>query len=355
MGALSPRYFGIALIRVYIVNKVRTIIIGTGGMARHHIKMMLQQQDTTEIVALCDPSTQQLALASELFELEGVPVPATGPLLEPLLQEFQGELEAALIVTPHAYHLKQATACLESGLDVLLEKPMVMNAREARRLIKTTKQTGKLLVVAFPGSLSPQIRTAKEILRSGGIGVMQSVNGFAWQNWNVNTVNTWRQMPKLSGGGFLFDTGAHLLNTTCDLLGEDFVEVAAWLDNRGAPVDIIGTVMGKTKSGVYVTMHGCGDSFPTWSSELLIIGTGGLIRTGIWGERLQVQIGKSRSWPYKAKTVKVPPSLGVWEQFLDVRVGKMENPCPPEVGLRMAKLWDAINESTQQGGKPVSL
>lgn len=337
------------------MNKIRAIVIGTGLMARFHIEMMLKQQDTTEIVALCDPSPQQLELATELFEKNDLPVPATGPNLEILLQEFRGELDAALIVTPHAYHLRQATACLESGLDILLEKPMVLNAREARKLIKVTQTTGRLLVVAFPGSLSPQIREAKNILRAGKIGVMQSVNGIAWQNWKTNTANTWRQMPKLSGGGFLFDTGAHLLNTTCDLVGEDFVEVAAWLDQRGAPVDIIGTVMAKTKSGVYVTMHACGDAFPTWASEIIIVGNGGLLRTGIWGERLEIQIGKPRGEGFKTKNIKLPPSLGVWEQFLDVRAGKMENPCPPQVGLRMAKLWDAINASARQGGNPVQV
>jgi predicted dehydrogenase len=325
-------------------------------MARTHIKTMLQMQETTEIAALCDPSNQQLALALELFKEAALPPPATGPQLEPLLQELDGELEAALIVTPHAYHLKQSVACLESGLDVLLEKPMVMNAREARKLIKTQKQTGRLLVVAFPGSLSAQIRTAVDLLRSGKLGVLQSVNGFAWQNWKGNTTNTWRQMPKLSGGGFLFDTGAHLLNTTCDLVGEDFSEVAAWLDKRGAPVDIIGTVMAKTRSGVYVTMHGCGDAFPTWASEIVAVGDKGLLRTGIWGERLEVQYGsEKRSSGFKTRTIQLPPSLGVWEQFLDVRAGKLPNPCPPEVGLRMAKLWDAINQSAAQGGEPVSL
>lgn len=336
------------------VNKIRTLIVGAGAMARNHIETMLKQQDTTEIVALCDPSQPQLALALELFEKYDALAPTTGLELEALLRELDGELDAALIVTPHAFHLRQATMCLQSGLDVLLEKPMVMNARQARKLIKTTKQTDKLLVVAFPGSLSPQIRAAKQILRQGKIGVVQSVNGMAWQNWKTNTANTWRQMPKLSGGGFMFDTGAHLLNTTCDLVGEDFVEVAAWLDNRGAPVDIIGTVMAKTKSGIYVTMHGCGDAFPTWASEIIVIGNGGLVRTGIWGERLQVQYGKTRGLVFNPRNVQLPPSLGVWEQFLDVRAGKLENPCPPEVGLRMAKLWDAINESARQGGMPVS-
>ncbi len=322
-------------------------------MARYHIKMMLQQQDTTEIVAICEPSAQQLAASAELFDRVGLPVPAAGPDLETLLKEFQGELDAALIVTPHAFHLKQAMACLESGLDVLLEKPMVINAREARRLIKSTRTTGRLLVVAFPGSLSPQIRLAKEMLQRGDLGVIQGLNGVVWQNWKDITHNTWRQAPKLAGGGFLFDTGAHLLNTTCDLLGEDFAEVAAWLDNRGAPVDILGAVMARTKSGVYVTMHASGDSYPTCASEVLVIGSRGLIRTGIWGERLQVSLSESRGFVYKLRTVQVPASLGVWEQFLDVRAGKMENPCPPQVGLRMAKLWDAINASSLQGGKPV--
>jgi predicted dehydrogenase len=337
------------------VNKIRTLVIGTGLMARTHIEMMLKQQDTTEIVALCDSAPQQLALASELFEKNDLPIPTTGPQLEPLLKEFRGELDAALIVTPHAFHLKQSVACLESGLDVLLEKPMVMNARQARKLIKTTSAAKRLLVVAFPGSLSPQIRLAVKMLRGGEIGVVQSINGMVWQNWKDITAQTWRQMPKISGGGFLFDTGAHLLNTTCDLVGEEFSEVAAWLDNRGAPVDIIGTVMAKTKAGVYVTMHACGDSFPTWASEIIVVGNSGLLRTGIWGERLEIQRGKARGFAFKPRALKLPASLGVWEQFLDVRAGKMENPCPPEVGLRMAKLWDAISESARQGGKPVSV
>ena len=46
---------------------------------------------------------------------------------------------------------------------------------------------------------------------------------------------TWREDPALSGGGFMFDTGAHMLNTVADLAGEDVVEVAAWLEDDGEP------------------------------------------------------------------------------------------------------------------------
>ena len=48
----------------------------------------------------------------------------------------------------------------------------------------------------------------------------------------------------------------------------------------------------------------------------------------------------------------MPASLGVWEQF-SPSARAMANPCPPEVGLRMARLWDPIVGSAAKGGLPV--
>jgi len=53
--------------------------------------------------------------------------------------------------------------------------------------------------------------------------------------------------------------------------------------------------------------------------------------------------------------VDVPDSLGVWEKFLAVRMGEMPNPSPPEVGLRMAYLYQAIKKSAAANGKLVSM
>ena len=48
-------------------------------------------------------------------------------------------------------------------------------------------------------------------------------------------------------------------------------------------------------------------------------------------------------------SVKYAKSKGVWEQFLKVRSGELKNPCPPEVGLRFAKLMDMIRASARSG------
>jgi predicted dehydrogenase len=327
-------------------------MIGCGGMARHHIRRMLEMQDTTQIAMVCEPSGQAYEMAAELFDAAGLTPPPNEPDLERLLADYGDQLDAAFIITPHAYHHAQTTACLEAGLDVLLEKPMDINGKEAEDLIATRDRTGRLLVVAFPGSLSPQIRTADKMLRSGEIGKLLSISATVWQSWGQGTVGTWRQVPEIAGGGFLFDTGAHMLNTVVDLAGEEFVEVAAWLDNSGRPVETMGVVMGRLKSGAMVTMHGCGEAIPSCSSDVRVFCERAILRTGIWGERLEMQPHGEREL---LSPVEVPASQGVWEQFLAVRAGELDNPCPPEVGLRMAKLWDAIQASAADGGRPVTL
>ena len=76
---------------------------------------------------------------------------------------------------------------------------------------------------------------------------------------------------------------------------------------------------------------------------------GGIIRTGAWGAVLEIQ----RDGETEFSEVDVDGSSAVWDQFLDVRSGKIDNPSPPEVGLRMAKLYDTIKASAADGGRPV--
>lgn len=275
--------------------------------------------------------------------------PPNEPDLTKLLTTRGSELDAAFIITPHAYHYEQTKACLEAGLDVLLEKPMVVNAQEAEGLIATRDHTGKLLVVGFPGSLSPRVRTATAMLRAGELGELLSIGGITWEHWRTPNLGTWRQVPEIAGGGFFFDTGAHMLNTIADLAGEEFTEVAAWFENRDTAVEIVGVAMAKLKSGGLVTFHAVGDAGGRARSDVRVACTLGNLYTGIWGEKLAVQRWPSDEW----HDVEVPPSMGVWQQFVAVREGRIANPCPPEVGLRMARLWDAIRASAARNGQPV--
>jgi predicted dehydrogenase len=331
-------------------GRVRLGFIGAGVMARRHLEDILDRADT-EVVAVCEPSAAAYAALAQLFDQYGRSVPPNEPDWTRFVADYSGELDAVFIITPHVLHFAQATTCLEAGLDVLLEKPMVMTADEATSLIETRDRTGRLLVVAFQGSLSPQVREAARILRSGELGPILNISAVVWQDWATLTDGTWRQRPELAGGGFLFDTGAHMLNTVSDLAGEDFADVAAWLEDDGRPVDIRAVVMGRLVSGALVTMNACGSAIPSCHSDIRVFTTRAILRTGIWGEVLELQ----RAGAGRLRKVRSVAPMPVWEQFLNVRAGRTDNPSPPEVGLRMARLWDAIRESTARGGTVIAL
>ena len=319
--------------------QVKTIIVGTGGMARAHLSNMLKMPRTTKLVGFVETGEASRRDTAAMFTAAGLECPPFYNTIKELVKA-QGSPDAAFIVTPHKYHLENTRDCLKAGMDVLLEKPMVLNVAEAKQLIKLRDQTGRLVVVAFPGSLSPAIWEAKKLIAKGALGRVTAVSALAYQSWKQFTVGTWRQDPEISGGGFLFDTGSHMVNTVVELLGEDVAKVSALMDNRGTPVEIASSVSGVSKSGVFFSLTGAGDSI-NCNSEITVFGDKAVLKTGIWGENLSLK----KSGENEFKPVKYAASSGPWEQFLRVRAGKLENPCPPEIGLRFAKLMDMIRQS----------
>ena len=340
--------------------RTRLAIIGAGDMTRgFHIPRILQQMDTTEVRFLVEPNAANYETAAALFADAGQPVPAHLPELEKLLADHAGELDAAFIITPHALHLPQAQRCLRAGLDVLLEKPMALDVAESEALIQTRDETGRLLVVAFNGALSPYMREARKRIQRGELGQLRSISATVWQHWDRRTTGTWRQAPEISGGGFLFDTGAHMLNTVAALADEGFTELSAWLENDGHPVEMRCVIQARAASGLLVSMHGNGATVG-FGSEMFLFGARGILKTGLWVERLAVAHAGDLNDPRRIanddgsfREVRLPPDLGVWQQFVKIRRGELANTSPAELGLRMARLYEAILSSHARGGAPV--
>ena len=324
-------------------------IVGCGKKALHHARWLLKRPESARVRVVCEPVAASYARLCQLYVEAGVEPPPNQPDLARMLAEHGHELDVAIIITPHAFHHEQAKHCLQAGLDVLLEKPMVMSVAEAESLIEVRDRSGGLLVVSFDGALSPQTRKAAAMLRAGELGQILNIHGVFWQGWKVGTTGTWRQKPELSGGGFLFDSGAHLLNTTIYLAGEEFVEVAAWVDNRNTAVDIVATVTARLASGGMVALTACGDTIKSCASDIRVFCTEGIVLTDAWGQRLQIQ----RAGETEPVAIDGVWPRDIWREFLDIRRGHVANPSPPEVGLRLARVWEGIQRSAAAGGAPV--
>ena len=318
-------------------KKTSVLIVGAGGIAHVHVNCMLAMGKTVRIAGFVEIADASREKMTAKFVEKNLPVPPFYLTIKEFLAANKGPADCALVLTPHNCHISQITDCMKAGMDVLTEKPMVLSGAEARRAIRVRDQTGRLLSVAFPGSYSPAIRKAKELIAAGEIGNIMSISVYTYQHWREATKGLWRQVPEISGGGFLFDTGSHAVNTMLDLAGSDVKALCAMQDNRGTPVEISSAIAGRFKSGAFFTICAEGNSIHC-QARVTVVGDKGVLITGSAGGFLRVI--KPDSW--HEKDVEFPPSLGVFEQFLRVRAGKLKNPCPAEVGLRFAKFMDMV-------------
>lgn len=92
-----------------MAERMRVGFIGTGVMAQFHLADMLARDDTI-VAAVCEPAPAAYARTVELFDRHGRPAPPNEPDWERFVARFAGELDAVVIITPHAYHFAQAKA-----------------------------------------------------------------------------------------------------------------------------------------------------------------------------------------------------------------------------------------------------
>ncbi|MFN7019363.1 MAG: Gfo/Idh/MocA family protein, partial [Fimbriimonadales bacterium] len=170
------------------MSKVRLGLIGSGGMARHHINV-LQGVGDAELIAIAEPSPAQRDATLQRFpHLQGVPFfDDYHDMLEKV------ELDGVIIVTPHTLHFEQAMAALDKGLHVMIEKPMVCTVEHARILVRRIRETGKVGLIAYQRHYIPVYRYVYEGIRRGEIGEPHFVQALNLQNWMRTTANTWRQ------------------------------------------------------------------------------------------------------------------------------------------------------------------
>ena len=79
-------------------------------------------------------------------------------------------LDGAVIATWHATHYEIARTCLEHGLHVMLEKPMVLYDKHARHLVELAQEQKRELIVGYPWNFSVRGLRAREVIQSDELG-----------------------------------------------------------------------------------------------------------------------------------------------------------------------------------------
>jgi len=322
---------------------VRVGLLGCGGIQAKHARTFLARNDA-RIAALCDVSDAAIDKLVERLEspakLKDVPR-FTGPAAM-----YDGaELDAVSIATPHTLHFEQAMEALGRGLHVLLEKPMVTQADHAHTLAAEVGRSGKVLIVAYNTPCSAELAYIRQLLRSGELGQLELISGHLSQGWMKGTTGSWRQDPRLSGGGQAYDSGAHPLASMCWAVESPVEEVYALVDNHGTPVDINSAFTIRFANGAFAAISISGNC-PANGAHMALMLTDGKIEFNPWNASW-VKVWKGKEPLEKLPITGEPVSPAA--NFLDAVAGKDEPRSTAATGIILSELMDLIYESARTG------
>ena len=189
---------------------IRLAFVGTGYIARVHARAA-RNIPQVELVAVVNHRRPSMETFARAFD-----IPRQYLHLEDLLND--GGVDAVVISTPNYLHAPQTIAALNAGVHVMVEKPMAMNAREAKAMIEAADASGALLMVAHCWRFDREVRWLKAQVDAGTLGRIVRTTGYGVHAlWGPSG---WFTQKALAGGGALIDMGIHALDTARFLLGD---------------------------------------------------------------------------------------------------------------------------------------
>lgn len=252
-------------------------------------------------------------------------------------------VDVVYIATPHAQHFEVAKAALEAGKHVLCEKPLTVNAREARELTSLAGRQQLFLMEAVWTRFLPATRRALDLIRRGGIGEVR------WLQADLGFAATYDPKDRLwdpaAGGGALLDLTVYPLTWAVSTLGFPAgITAAGQLNHDG--VDVQNTVTLHYPDGAAAQLVSSLQS--NSPGTVTVSGTEGWLRTGS-------PLYNPRSLQYSG-----PDGLVRTEEFPEeaegfihelretarcIRAGLLESPLMPwDESVRIMQLLDDVRE-----------
>jgi len=219
-----------------MIEKVRWGVLGCAGIADWGVLPGLKLSTLATLTAV---SSRTLSKAKAFAEKHGA-TKAYGSYGELLADP---EIEVVYVPLPNGLHAEWSIKAMRAGKDVLCEKPIAMNAAEAREIQAVREETGRLCIEAFAYRFNPVVAKAIEVAQSGVLGELRFINtstSFFMAEPDASNV---RLMAGF-GGGALYDVGCYALNAQRMLAGRE--PLTAWATMKWSEefdVDVAGTAM----------------------------------------------------------------------------------------------------------------
>ncbi|MSU61010.1 MAG: Gfo/Idh/MocA family oxidoreductase [Pedosphaera sp.] len=193
------------------MSKLNFAIIGTGGITlQNHLPGLALCKDV-QVTALCDANATTLEAARQKTN---APIHSTH--WEDIIR--RDDIHAVIIATPNVFHPPIAIAAARSGKHVLSEKPLALNAADARQMADEADKAGVRHMTAFTYRFVPAMRYLHHLVGKGDLGRPYHYRSCRLQDWGTRNVG-WRQQKKLAGTGEIGDMLSHRIDFAHHLIG----------------------------------------------------------------------------------------------------------------------------------------
>lgn len=188
---------------------IRVGVIGVGNIGTMHATNIYQGEiKGMKLSAVCDIRQQQLDFCQKKFQ--GIIC-----YTDYLSLIHSGLLDAVVISVPHRLHAKIAIEALQAGLHVLLEKPIDVTFKEAKKLIEVAEQSDKKFAIMLNQRTNKLFQKTHDIVQSGLLGELKRsiwivTNWYRTQYYYDS--GDWRATWAGEGGGVLINQAPHNLD-----------------------------------------------------------------------------------------------------------------------------------------------
>lgn len=324
-------------------DEFRVGIIGTGflGMA---MSREFSRHGRGEVAAITDVNPDNLESAAEelgLFE-------------ESLYEDYEEMLAAEtldglVVTTPHALHYEQITAGLDHDLHVLCEKPMCTDLSDAKALFERVESSDRTVMLGYQRHLDQAFQAARRYWQDSDERPT-FINAHVTQDWINAVEGSWKANPDLSGGGQLYDTGSHIVDSILWITDLEPESVTAQMEfhDDAKRVDTQAGLTVHFENGAVGTIAVSGDT-PRVNESLQIWGDDGatVIDGREWNPReyTEIDIHGDINDPNGNWGSEMPKA----DAFIKATENGTEPPATVRDGLRATAVTEAAYEAAWSG------
>lgn len=252
---------------------VRVALIGAGEVARQLHAPAYKSCREAELFGVVGRTREHAETLAAMFDLR---VYRTSDELFA-----DNSIEAVSICTPPSTHRPLLEEAVAAGKHVLLEKPIATTVADVDAVAALAARAGVVVEIMHNERFMEPHEIVRSLIASGLVGTVNALQfAIATEGPEVWAPQaSWFRELDAAGGGALMDLAVHKIDLACWLLDDHVADVAPALTERTHGAEDVGVISFRLSKGTYVTVtaswHG-----PRDASNLIVLGSEGLIRTG---------------------------------------------------------------------------